>query len=107
MTLDVRTLGAGAVGGTVAGLSLSALFLVLERATDRPSGIVRLGRSLRGPGGGHAGFGLITGLVTDILSPKARALPWTRSRRSLENPILTDRFPKAPAFGGSGQSPAL
>ena len=38
---------------------------------------------------------------------KARALPWTRSRRSLENPILIKWFPKAEAFGGSGQSPAF
>ena len=39
---------------------------------------------------------------------KAKALPWTRSRQSLENPIILIKwFPKAPAFGGSGQSPAL
>ena len=50
-------------------------------------------------------------LYQEALRPtysKARALPWTRSRLSLENPIiLTSWFPKAEAFGGSGQSPAL
>ena len=36
--------GAGATGGLVAGTVLSLLFLVLERASGKPSDIVRLGR---------------------------------------------------------------
>lgn len=40
----IRKFGAGVAGGTVAGALLSGLFLVLERASGKPSVLVELGR---------------------------------------------------------------
>ncbi len=44
MAFKGREIGAGASGGTIAGLLLSAMLLVQERATGQPNDIVRLGR---------------------------------------------------------------
>lgn len=44
MAFRGREIGAGASGGVVAGLLLSALFLTQERVSGQPSDIVRLGR---------------------------------------------------------------
>lgn len=40
----MRDVAAGAVGGTIAGLMLSGLFLTLERVSGKPSVLVELGR---------------------------------------------------------------
>lgn len=44
MALELRDVAAGAAGGTVAGLLLTAMFLGLERTSGQPSDIVQLGR---------------------------------------------------------------
>lgn len=44
MTISLKSIGAGAVGGTVAGALLSVLFLGLERASGKPSVLIELGR---------------------------------------------------------------
>lgn len=44
MAKRASSIGAGAVGGVVAGTALSALFLLLERQTKQPSDLVQIGR---------------------------------------------------------------
>lgn len=44
MACTVKTIAAGAAGGTVAGLLLSGVFLGVERASDKPSVLIELGR---------------------------------------------------------------